>query len=146
MNIMQCNTHSTYMNNTLKVWRTFANYSLLVQEWLHQQACKKARRTGVATGIWWLHSACTAAGWSSGLACPGWSRQEAEDSQAVEGRGLCPLTWWWQLEATGEHNLCWFLLSSADSVAFVCQLIGGSEGTPAHFFHSPHTRQCDLLT
>lgn len=30
-------------------------------------------------------------------------------------------------------------------LAFVCQLINGSEGTPAHFIHSFHSRQRDLL-
>lgn len=100
------------------LWKftTFENYLLIAQERLHQQAGEKARRSGAATGIWWRYSAWPAAGWSSGLACWGWSPQEAEDSQAVDGLVLYLLTWCWQLEAIGLQHI------STTSVGF-CYLL-----------------------
>lgn len=60
------------------VWTGIRN-SLIVREWPHPQARKKARRSGAATGIWPPHSAWTAAGWSCVLAYRGFLSQEVED-------------------------------------------------------------------
>lgn len=60
------------------VWTGIRN-SLIVREWRHPQARKKARRSGAATGIWPPHSAWTAAGWSCVLAYRGFLSQEAGD-------------------------------------------------------------------
>lgn len=91
------------IGNTIKSLKDISNiYSLIVPELLHQQADRRARRIGASTGIWSPHSAWTSAGWSSGLACWGWSPLEAEDWQAVQRLSLALLTWWWQLDATGS--------------------------------------------
>lgn len=38
--------------------------------------------------------------------------------------------------SAGKMISHWFVLSSVSHVAFVCQVIEGTEGTTAHFMHS----------